>query len=53
MNVTAVSALRILIPRRNSHDDLRYATRRLIRRAIAQIHAETRGAVPASMRQAT
>ena len=53
MNVTAESALRILIPRRNSHDYLRYATRQLIRRAIAQIHAETRGAVPSSMRPAT
>ena len=43
MNVTAESALRILIPRRNSHDYLRYATRQLIHRAIAQIHAQTRG----------
>jgi hypothetical protein len=52
MNVTAESTLRILIPRRNSHDYLRHATRKLIRRAIAQIHAETRGTVRSSMRQA-
>ena len=53
MNVTAESTLRILIPRRNSHDYLRYATRQLIRRTIAQIHAETRGALSASIGQAS
>jgi hypothetical protein len=43
MIVTAESVLRILIPRRNSPDHLRYATRRLIHQAIAQIHAQGRG----------
>ena len=38
MITTAESALRILIPRRNSHGHLRYATRRLIHQAIEQIH---------------
>ena len=40
MVVTAESALRILIPRRNARGLLRHATRRLIRQAIAQIRAE-------------
>ena len=53
MHVTAESTLRILIPRRNSHDYLRYATRQLIHWAIARIHAEARGAVHAAVRQAT
>lgn len=44
MNVTAESALRILIPRRNMHSHLRHATRRLIRQAIAQMHARARSA---------
>lgn len=43
MIVAAESALRILIPRRNSPARLRCETRQLIRRAIAQIHAEVRG----------
>ncbi|WP_157270166.1 hypothetical protein [Azohydromonas aeria] len=42
MTVIAESALRILIPRRNSPGHLRHATRQLIRQAIAQIHAESR-----------
>jgi hypothetical protein len=45
MIVTAESALRILIPRRNSPGYLRSATRHLIRQAIAQIHAEMRGGI--------
>jgi len=40
MNVTAESALRILIPRRHAYGHLRFATRRLIRQTIAQLHAE-------------
>jgi hypothetical protein len=43
MNVTAESALRILIPRRNARGHLRHATRQLIRQSIAQIHARVRG----------
>lgn len=46
MIVTAESALRILIRRRNSPAHLRHATRRLIRHAIAQIHAQARGRGP-------
>ena len=42
MNVVAESALRILIRRRNSPASLRYETRRLIRQAIARMHAEVR-----------
>ena len=43
MIVTAESALRILVRRRNSPAHLRHETRHLIRQAIAQIHAEVRG----------
>jgi hypothetical protein len=47
MTVAAESALRILIARRNSPAHLRRETRRQIRLAIAQIHAEVRGRAPA------
>jgi hypothetical protein len=46
MNVTATSALRILIRRRNSPAHLRGATRDLIRQLIAQMHAELRPPLP-------
>jgi hypothetical protein len=39
MSVTAETALRILIRRRNSPARLRVETRHLIRQAIARIHA--------------
>jgi hypothetical protein len=45
MRVTAESALRILLRRRNSRGPLRHTTRHLIRLTIAQIHAEGRGGV--------
>ncbi len=41
MNVVAESALRILLRRRNVHDPVRYATRKLIHQSIAQIRACT------------
>ena len=44
MITTAESALKILIRRRNTHGDLRYATRLLIHQSIAQIHLIRRGA---------
>jgi hypothetical protein len=46
MIVTAQSALKILIRRRNSPGYLRHATRQLIRQSIAQIHAEARRPAP-------
>lgn len=42
MIVTAESALRILLRRRNCRGHLRHTTRQLIRRTIAEIHAEMR-----------
>ncbi len=43
MTVTSESALRILLPRRNSPAHLRHETRRQIRLVIALMQAEARG----------
>jgi len=43
MTITSESALRILIPRRNSPAHLRHETRRQIRLVIALMQAEGRG----------
>jgi hypothetical protein len=48
MTVTAESALKILIRRRNSPAHLRHETRHLIRQAIARVHAGMRGGTKAA-----